>query len=46
MSRLGNTYNMKLVHLLCQNISNFKYLKVKKHIYKSFINLNNSNQLY
>jgi len=46
MSKLDNIYNMKLVHLLYQNISNFKYLKVKKHIYKSFINLNNSNQSY
>ena len=43
MSKFTNTYNMKLVHLLYQDIITFKYLKVKKYIYKLFTNLNNSN---
>jgi hypothetical protein len=44
MPKFTNTYNLQSIHLLYQNINTFKDSKIQKHIYKSFTNLNNSNQ--
>jgi len=46
MPKFSNTYNLYSINLLYQNSSTFKDSKDQKDIYKSSINLNNSNQSF